>query len=182
MLNSRPVELLLGVYSKAGGAQEVDSNLPDTWRAITANDMIIGDGATGCQNINYSPDTGPRRLAYIQDKIDQWHRVWLETCQDRLFKRDSRWVTKSKNLEPGDVVWMITDSKLKKSMKWAIVQTIYPDELGVLRDVLVRYILPKPGPEPYIRKYTKNSSFKTKLVSVQNLAIMYPVSEQIRDR
>ena len=81
MLNSRPVELLLGVYSKAGGAQEVDSNLPDTWRAITANDMIIWDGATGCQNLNYSPDTGPRRLAYIQDKIDQWHRVPGQTFQ-----------------------------------------------------------------------------------------------------
>ena len=30
MLNSRPVELLLGVYSRGGGGQEVDSSLPDT--------------------------------------------------------------------------------------------------------------------------------------------------------
>ena len=71
MLNSLSLELLLGVYTMDAGAQEVESNLPETWTAITANDLMIGDGRTGCQNINYSPDTVSRRLAYIQDKIDQ---------------------------------------------------------------------------------------------------------------
>jgi hypothetical protein len=44
MLNSRPVELLLGVYSKGGGAQEIDYSLPDSWTAITPNNLLIGDG------------------------------------------------------------------------------------------------------------------------------------------
>ena len=30
MLNSRPVELLLGSYSRGGGGQELDSNMPDS--------------------------------------------------------------------------------------------------------------------------------------------------------
>ena len=184
MLNSRPIELLLGVYktNHQRPAQEIDSNLPESWSAITANDMIIGDGTAGGQSHNFNPDTGPRRLAYMEDKIAQWHSIWLDTCQDRLFKRDSRWVSTSKNLMPGDVVWLIQDSKLKKSLKWALVQQVYPDSMGVVRDALVRYICPKPGPEAYITPYSKSSPFKSKMVAVQNVAVMYPVSEQIKDR
>jgi hypothetical protein len=52
MLNSRPVELLLGVYSKSGGAQEIDSNLPDSWTAITPHDLLIGDGQIGSHKSN----------------------------------------------------------------------------------------------------------------------------------
>ena len=159
-----------------------NSNLPDTWSAITANDMIIGDGTAGGQSNNFSPDTGPRSLAYMEDKISQWHKIWFDTCQYRLFKRDSRWVSKSQNLVPGDVVWLIQDSKLKKSMKWAIVQQTYPDSMGVVRDALVRYICPKPGPEPYITPFSKASPFKCKMVAVQNVALMYPVSEQSKDK
>ena len=44
MLNSRPVELLLGSYSRGGGGQELDSNMPDSWTAITPNDLLISDG------------------------------------------------------------------------------------------------------------------------------------------
>ena len=43
ILNSRPVELILGTYSKEGGAQELDSNLPDSWTCITPNDLLLGD-------------------------------------------------------------------------------------------------------------------------------------------
>ena len=60
MLNSRTVELILGPYSKGGGGQEVDSSLPDTWTAITPNDMLISSGHTGSIKSNHSPDTGPR--------------------------------------------------------------------------------------------------------------------------
>ena len=56
MLNSHPVELLLGVYSRGGGGQEVDSSLPD---------MLIGSGSPGSMKTNHSPDTGPRRLEKI---------------------------------------------------------------------------------------------------------------------
>ena len=85
---------------------------------------------------------------------------------------DSRWVPKSRNLRKGDVVWMIQDSKLKNKLKRAIVQSVHPDHNGVVRDVIVRYILLKPGPEPYILAFSKKSPFKTKLCSVQSLALM----------
>ena len=73
----------------------------------------------------------------------------------------------------GDVVWMIQESKLKRKLKWAIVQSVHPDHDDVVRDVIVRYSLLKPGPEPYIRAFTKKGPFKTKLCSVQTLALMY---------
>ena len=107
MLNSRPVELLLGSYSRGGGGQELDSSLPDSWTAITPNDLLISDGKIGSLKTNFSPETGPRRLAHIQKKIEQWHLAWIEACQDRLFVRDARWVEKTRNLRVGDVVWMV---------------------------------------------------------------------------
>ena len=107
MLNSRPVGLLLGVYKKDGGAQELDSHLPDSWTAISADDMIIGDGTAGKNSVNYSPDNGQRRLNYIQAKIDHWHSTWVQACQDRLFTIDCPWVDKSRNLQQGDVACLI---------------------------------------------------------------------------
>ena len=47
-------------------------------------------------------------------------------------------------------MWLIQNSKLKKVLKWVLVTKAYPDVLGMVRDILVRYIKPKPGPEPYI--------------------------------
>ena len=85
MLNSRPVELLLNAYSKSGGAH---SSLPDSWTAITPNDLLIGDGRTGSLKSNYT-ETGPARLAKIENKVSQ---AWMEVCQDKLFTRDPRWV------------------------------------------------------------------------------------------
>ena len=52
MLNSRPVELQLGAYIRSGGGQELDSMLPDTFTAITSNDLLIGDGQTFSAKIN----------------------------------------------------------------------------------------------------------------------------------
>ena len=123
----------------------MDSHLQDSWTAISASDMLIGDGTEGNTSVNNSPDNGPRRLDYIQAKIDHWHSTWVQACQDRLFTRDCKWVNKSRNLEPGDMLWLIQDSKLKKTLKWVIVQKVFPDQLGMLRDIVVRYIIPKPG-------------------------------------
>ena len=58
---------------------------------------------------------------------------------------------------------------------------MHPDHDGVVRDVIVRYALLKPGPEPYIAGFNKKGPFKTKLVAVQNLAMMYSRVEQKED-
>ena len=76
---------------------------------------------------------------------------------------------------------MIHDSKFQRKLKWAIVQSIHPDHDWVVRDVIVRYILLKPGPEPYISAFSKKSPCKTKLCSVQSLSLMYSKEEQIKD-
>ena len=88
MLNSRPVELLLGVYARDGGSQEIDSSMPDTWTAITPNDMLIGSGGVGSVKTTYTTESGPRRLAKIENKVIQWHQAWIDACQDKLFTRD----------------------------------------------------------------------------------------------
>ena len=89
--------------------------------------MMISNGQTGSLKTNHSPDTGPRRLAGIQIKITQWHQAWIEACQDRFFRRDYRWVRKSRNLKVGDIVWMIQESEMKRKLKWAIIQSVHPD-------------------------------------------------------
>jgi hypothetical protein len=146
MLNSSLVELLLGVYSKSGGAQEIDSSLPDSWTAITPNDLLIGDSRTGSLKSNYT-ETGPAILAKIENKVSQ---AWVEACQDTLFRRDPRWVKKSKNIEVGDIVWLVQDAKLCRRLKWGIVKSVHPDHDGVVLDAIVQYALLKPGPEPYV--------------------------------
>ena len=83
-------------------------------------------------------EPGPRRMEKLNQKIKQWHATWLEACQDKIFPCDPRWTKKTVNLEPGDVVWMIKDSKLSAKLKSGIVRKAYPDEEGVVRDMLVR--------------------------------------------
>ena len=58
---------------------------------------------------------------------------------------------------------------------------MHPDHDGVVRDVIVRYALLKPGSEPYVKGFNKRGPFKTKLVSVQNQAMMYSCDEQRED-
>jgi hypothetical protein len=64
----------------------------------------------------------------------------------------------------------------------AIVKSAHPDHDGVVRDAIVRYALLKPGPEPYIAGFNKKGPFKTKLVAVQNLDMMYSRDEQKADK
>jgi hypothetical protein len=126
---------------------------------------------------NYT-ETGPARLAKIENKVSQWHQAWVEACQDTCFRWDPRWVKKSKNIDVGDIVWLVQDSKLCRRLKWAIVKSVHPDHDGVVRDAVVRYALFKPGPESYVTGFNKNGPFRTKLVAVQNLAMMYSKEEQ----
>ena len=85
-------------YSKSGGGQEEESSLPESFTAITSNDLLIGAGFTGSLRSSHSPDKGPIRLASIRSKIDQWHSAFIDACQDRLFVRDHRRVEKTRNL------------------------------------------------------------------------------------
>ena len=62
ILNSRPIELMLGSYSNDGGGQEETSNLPDTFTAITPNDLIIGNRMPGSERTNFHLGRGPKRL------------------------------------------------------------------------------------------------------------------------
>ena len=77
---------------------------------------------------------------------------------------------------------MIQDSKLQMRLKWGVIQSVHPDHDGVVSDVIVRYSLLKPGPEPYMTSFTKKGPFKSKLCSVQNLALVYSCEEQEEDR
>ena len=79
-------------------------------------------------------------------------------------------------------MWLVQDSKLCRRLKWAIVKLVHPDHDRVVCDAIVRYALLKPGPEPYVTGFNKKGPFKTKLVAVQNLAMMYSKEEQRKDR
>ena len=84
--------------------------------------------------------------------------------------------------EVGDIVWLVQDSKLCRRLKWAIVKSGHPDHDGVVRDAIVRDALLEPGPEPHITGFNKKGPFKTELVAVQNLAMMYSRDEQRADK
>ena len=84
ILNSRPVELILGAYSKEGGAQEIDSNLPDSWTCVTPNDLLLGDDGVGSARTSYIA-SGPLRLEKLDEKVRQWYMAFLAATQDKLF-------------------------------------------------------------------------------------------------
>ena len=58
-------------------------------------------------------------------------------------------------------------------------KSVHPDQDGVVSHAIVRYALLKPGPGP---GFNEKGPFKTKLVAVQNLAIMYSRDEQRADK
>ena len=180
ILNSRPIELILGVYSRQGGAQEEDSSLPENWSAITPNDLILGDSGDGCSRNNYH--TGLERLSDLDKKVQSWHEAWVAGCQDVLFQRDARWTEKTRNLKVGDIVWMIQESKIARVFKWGLVKSTIEDLDGVVRTVFVRYALVDGTVEPYVSPYSKKGPFKLKRCSVQNLALFYARSEQEEDK
>ena len=60
----------------------------------------------------------------------------MAACQDKLPKRDIRWTTANKNIEQGEMVWSIEDSKLKRVLDGPIVEAAYPDVPGVVKDVM----------------------------------------------
>ena len=135
----------------------------------------------GNERLSYR-EPGPRRIEKLSQKIKQWHATWVEGCQERLFICDPRWAKKTRNLVPGDIVWLIKESKMSTTLKWGLVTHVYPDQEGVVRDVMLRYALLKPNTEPYIAPYTRKGPFKEKLVAVQNLSMFYSAEEQAFDK
>ena len=182
LLNSRPVELMLGAYSRDGGGQELDSNLPDEFHPITPNDLLIGSGGPHLGSENFAPCSGPRRLSYMEERLQAWHKAFVYTCQDRLFVVPKLWSKRTRNFQTGDVVYMLKDSLVGLSLKWGIVHEVLPDDSGVVRDAIIRYILIQSGRSTFTSVYTKPGPFKYKRVAVQNLALMYSVQDQESDK
>ena len=71
ILNSRPVELIMGAYSREGGGQEYESHLPESWTAVTPQDLLIGDGTMGTERLCYT-EPGPRRMEKLNQKINHF--------------------------------------------------------------------------------------------------------------
>ena len=74
---------------------------------------------------------------------------------------------------------MVKDSKLATKLKWGIVRKVFPDEEGLVRDVLVRYAILKPNDKPYVAPYTRKGPFTEKIMSTQSLAMFYSKQEQM---
>ena len=80
--------------------------------------------------------------------------------------RDYKCVKVTRNLKVGDGVRGMDDPRIQveEEVKWGIVESVHLDHDGVVRDVIVRYSLLKPGPEPYITTFSKKSPFKANCV------------------
>ena len=182
VLNSRPVELMLGQYKRDGGGQEVDSSLPEEFHPITPNDLLLGTGGTGSGPANFEYVPGTKRLAFLRERLESWHKNFVLTCQDRLFITPRRWTKKHPNFRVGDVVYLLKESLVGLTLKWALVYKVHPDDAGVVRDVTVRYSNIRVGRDTLASVYHRPGPFKFKICAIQNLAMMYSKEDQVRDR
>ena len=182
LLNSRPVELMLGAYKRDGGGQELDSSLPDEFEPITPNDLLIGTGGTSSGPATFATIHGAKRLSYLQDRLAAWHKNFVLTCQDRLFVLPKQWSQRRTNFQEGDVVYMLKESLVGLTLKWAIIHKVHPDDAGVVRDVTVRYSNIRVGRDTVVSVYRRPGPFKFKQCAIQNLAMMYSKVDQELDK
>jgi hypothetical protein len=85
-------------------------------------------------------------------------------------------------LTGGGCSLIIRESALTRTLKWAIVHAIHPNESGLVREVTVRYMLVNGSRQSYVSRYHKKGPFKYRREAIQNLSIMYSKQEQEADR
>ena len=79
-----------------------------------------------------------QRLEKLEVFVAQWWARWQEAAF-LLFTPRRKWSQAARNLCPGDVVMLLSDSKLgPASYRLGLVSQVFPDPKGVVRTAMVR--------------------------------------------
>jgi hypothetical protein len=158
ILNERP----LGVLPSG------DSNI----NILTPNCQLIG--RPFCRNPGgWQESSLKTRLRLIDTILEEFWSKWTELYAPSLV-RQGKWKTRSRNLQPGDVVVVADAGALRGNYYIAQVHEIFPSKDGIVRKVSIRYKNFRVGEK--LHEY-QGSRDVIVYRSVQKLALLVPVCE-----
>ena len=136
-----PSEFIAVLYDVANTVNErpigrttIDSELS----VLTPNSLLLGRSMAKNPG-GWAPTSDiMTRFHLVQQISNSFWRQWMKITAPGLIT-DEKWHSKSENLKPGDVVFVLDSGALKAEYKLALVQEVYPDGDNVVRKVKVMY-------------------------------------------
>ena len=167
LVNSRPVY----AYSKPGAGEG-----SEFLEQLTPNHLLLGRSGPDAVHPQWDMLAGPHaRLSYVSDLTQAWWRQWtVHNLADLVPTR--AWRTEQRAVQPGDIVLVEYDSKVKTNYKLArvVLQEISVSD-GLVRTVVVRYSIPLPGASDLSAALPRPKYLR---VPVQRLAVIVAAESQ----
>ena len=172
LANSRPVY----AHSKPGASES-----SEYLQQITPNHLLLGRASPETHHPEWDLLAGPHaRLSYVSDLTESWWRQWTVTnLPDMVPTRN--WRVEHRAVQPGDIVLVLYDGKIKSNYRLARVMLQEPSESDNLtRTVVVRYSLPLPAASENSKRANPAQLPKPKYLrlAVQRLAVILPSEDQ----
>jgi hypothetical protein len=156
VLNERPLGTLPG--------SDADINV------LTPNCQLIGRPFARNPG-GWSSDCGVRsRIKMIDSIADEFWRRWVELYAPCL-TRQAKWLKRSPNLQPGDIVIVADSNTVRGRYSLARVVQVHPGKDGVVRKATIQYKRYKVSDK--LHEYTGGRDI-TVTRAVQRLAILVP--------
>lgn len=161
LLNERPL----------GTISSTDSELS----VITPNSLLLGRSQAKNPG-GWQPSSQNKyleRFHIVQQLSITFWKQWLRSVAPGLIT-DTKWHTKSRNLQPGDIVLMLKENCFKGEYRLARVTQTFPDSEGVVRKVLLCYKRYRVGERLVEYKGARDQECTR---SVQRLALIAAVDD-----
>ena len=141
---------------------------------ITPNSLLLGRSQAKNPG-GWEPSTGKLlgRFHVVQEISNCFWRQWIKTVAP-AYVTDSKWHSECRNLKPGDIVLVVKDSAMKGQYRLARVKQTFPDDKGVVRNVLISYKNYKVGERLVDYGGAKDQDCTR---SVQRLALIAPIED-----
>ena len=137
-----------------------------------ASDRISSGPFSSTDMFDENPKSYTTRFHLVQGITNQFWKVWNKVFFPSLLIRQ-KWHTTKRNVKVGDICILQDISALRGEWRLVIVTSVFPDELGVVRNVEVKA---KPKQSGSI-EYVPSSSLFLKR-HVNNLIVLVPLEEQ----
>ena len=154
----------------------------DDFHAISPADLLLGkisgyntQKVFTWQDQIFEPTRINQNLAKIATLTDRWWTKWSRDAFPLMCPRQ-KWTKEKRNMEVGDIVMLLTPSKLGKgTFKLARVHMVHPDERGNVRTVTIasRDRLKARGEKQ--NQLKGGLTFST--MAVQRLIVLVPANE-----
>ena len=169
LINSRPI----GIKPN----KDVDTEF------LTPNSLLMGRNSDTIDagpfidkekfDLGYKADCD--RFLLVQKLVDQFWVTWMKNYFPTLLVR-RKWHYKKRNLQPGDICFLQDSSGMRGQFRRCRIVNVFPDRLGIVRNVEVLAAMKQDGSLPY-----QPQSLSRLRRHASNLILIKPVEETIQD-